>query len=128
MCSVASECICVYGACVISRNTYIKISLFPFSDFSHFQRCYHLLYQSFPPDPRRSLAVIMKRYSVPKDFEVQIQHQSTCRISNQSILNYMLIELRRDRNLSQFWDTVKMMVEDGELMKAVEKCRLQQQC
>ena len=89
-------------------------------DFSQFQRSYYLLYQSFPPNPKKLLAVITQRYNVPSGFEAQIQ-QSSHRICNQGILNYLLIELRRDRDLSKFWDTVKVMIEEWDLKKAVGK-------
>lgn len=96
------------------------------ADFSPFQRSYYILYQSFPPHPRRSLSVITQKYKVPDDFETQVLQQSSRRICNQGLLNYLLIELRRDRNGSKFWDTVKAVTEMEELKKVVEKCKLQQ--
>ena len=97
-------------------------------DFSPFQRSYYLLYQSFPPNPKRSLAVIIQRYNVPTGFEAQVLQQSSLRICNQGVLNYLLIELRKDRDLLKFWDTVRMVIEDLELKKAIEKYKLQQIC
>ena len=90
-------------------------------DFSPFQRSYYLLYQSFPPDPRRSLAVITQRYKLPDDFETQMLQQSNRHTCNQGMLNYLLIQLRRDRDLSKFWDTMKAVIEDRELKRVVEK-------
>ena len=96
-------------------------------DFLPFQRSYYLLYQSFPPNPKRSLAVIIQRYSVPTGFEAQVL-QSSPRTCNQGVLNYLLIELRKDRDLLKFWDTVRMVIEELELKKAIEKYKLQQIC
>ena len=39
----------------------------------------------------------------------------------QGLLNYLLIELRKDKNLPKFWETVMMIIEELELKKAVEK-------
>jgi len=53
--------------------------------------------------------------------------QSSRRICNQGLLNYLLIELRKDRDLPRFWETVMMIIEELELKKTVEKYKLKRQ-
>ena len=80
-------------------------------------RCsYYLLYQSFMPT---MLHVIRQRYTVPESFEIFILKQSNWRTINQSLLNYLLIELRKDRDLTKFWGTLIMMTEEPQLKKVV---------
>ena len=43
------------------------------------------------------------------------------RVCNQGILNYLLIKLRGDNNIFQFWNTVKSMIAQPELRNAVDR-------
>ena len=43
------------------------------------------------------------------------------RLCNQGILNYLLIILRRDKDFAKFWNVVKLLVNQPELRKAVER-------
>jgi len=102
---------------------YVKRTFFV--DFSPFRWKYYLLYQSFPPNLRMGLTVISQRYTVSKDFETIVLQQLNCRMCNQSILNYLLIELSRDKDLVKFWDTVNTMIQFPELKDLMEIYRLE---
>ncbi|XP_065910083.1 uncharacterized protein [Dysidea avara] len=108
-----------YGAKLVHRV------LFQEEYFSLFRLAYYLLYQSFPPNPRMGLAVITQRYAVSKKFEVEVLQQLNSRICNQSILNYLLIELRQDKNVAKFWDTVITMIQYPALKACMDRYRLQ---
>ena len=43
------------------------------------------------------------------------------RLCNQGILNYLLIILRRDKDFVKFWNVVKLLIDQPELRKAVER-------
>ncbi|XP_065910070.1 uncharacterized protein [Dysidea avara] len=93
--------------------------------FSSFQHSYYLLYQSFPPNPRMGLAVVSQNYAVPKKLETVVLQQQNCRMCNQSILNHLLIELRGDKDLVKFWDTVKTMIQFPELKDLTERYKVE---
>ena len=88
--------------------------------FIPFQSCYYLLYQCLVPNTREALSLLVQHYNVPKDFERSILSGENLRVCNQGILNYLLIVLRRDKDLGKFWKTVKLMVNHPELEKAIE--------
>ena len=88
-----------------------------FTDFLSFRCSYHLLYQSYKPT---SLHIILKRYRVPESFGTQLLKQFNWRTVNQSLLNYLLIELRRDKDTTKFWETIRMMIEELQLKKIVD--------
>ena len=90
--------------------------MYTFVDFKSFQCSYYLLYQSFIPT---TLHVIVQRYTIPKSLETHILKQFNWRTVNQSLLNYLLIELRKDKNVAKFWETLTMMIEEPELKKVV---------
>jgi len=71
------------------------------------------------------LAVISQSYTVSKKFEVAILQQLNYRMCNQSILNYLLIELRQDKNVAKFWDTIIAMVQYPTLKTFMDRYRLQ---
>ena len=39
---------------------------------------------------------------------------------NQGVLNYLLIALRRDKDLVKFWKVVKLMINQPEMRNAIE--------
>jgi len=43
------------------------------------------------------------------------------RLCNQGILNYLLIVLRKDKDFVKFWNVVKLLTDQPELRKAVER-------
>jgi len=55
-----------------------------------------------------------------------LQH-SNHRVCIQGLFNYLLIELRKGRDLPKFWETVMMIIEELELKKVVEKYKLKKQ-
>ena len=89
--------------------------------FTPFRSCYYLLYQCLVPNPREGLSLLVQRCSVPDDFERTILSGGIPRLCNQGILNYLLIVLRRDRDFVKFWNVVKLLVDQPELRKAVER-------
>jgi len=42
-------------------------------------------------------------------------------VCNQGILNYLLILLRTDKDYVKFWNIVKLLIDQPELRKAVER-------
>ena len=78
-----------------------------------------MLYQTFQPT---SLRVILKRYTIPKGLETHfLKQQLNWRTKNQSLLNYLLIELRKDKDNVKFWGTLVMMVEEPQLKTVVNR-------
>ena len=97
-------------------TTITSTAMFTPVDFRSFQRSYYLLYQSFTPT---TLHIILQRYTIPKSLETRILKQFNWRTVNQSLLNYLLIELRRDKNDAKFWETLMMMIKEPQLKKVV---------
>ena len=89
--------------------------------FTPFRSCYYLLYQCLVPNPREGLSLLVQHCSVPDDFERTILSGGIPRLCNQGILNYLLIVLRRDRDFVKFWNVVKLLIDQPELRKAVER-------
>ena len=89
--------------------------------FTPFRSCYYLLYQCLVPNPREGLSLLVQHCSVPDDFEWTILSGGIPRLCNQGILNYLLIILRRDRDFVKFWNVVKLLIDQPELRKAVER-------
>jgi len=71
------------------------------------------------------LAVISQRHSLPHNVQTDILQQPSFRICNQSILNYLLIELRNNKDLVKFWDTVKALTQFPALKELMDKYRVQ---
>ena len=71
------------------------------------------------------LAVISQRHSLPHNVQTDILQQPSFRICNQSILNYLLIELRNNKDLVKFWDTVKALTQFPVLKELMDKYRVQ---
>ena len=71
------------------------------------------------------LAVVSQNYAVPKKLETVVLQQQNCRMCNQSILNHLLIELRGDKDLVKFWDTVKTMIQFPELKDLTERYKVE---
>ena len=71
------------------------------------------------------LAVVSQKYTVTKDFEADVLQQLNYRISNQSILNYLLMELRNDKDVVKFWGTVEAVIQIPELKDLTEIYRLE---
>ena len=92
-----------------------------FTIFIPFESCYYLLYQCLVPNTRRALSLLVQHYSVPKDFERSILSGENPRVRNQGILNYLLIVLRRDKDLGKFWKVVKLMINQPELEEAIKQ-------
>ena len=88
-----------------------------FTDFLSFRCSYYLLYQCYKPT---SLHIVLERYAIPESLGTQLLKQFNWRTMNQSLLNYLLIELRRDKDTVKFWDTVRMMIEELQLKKMVD--------
>lgn len=88
-----------------------------FVDFLSFRCSYYLLYQSFVPT---TIHVILERYTIPKSFETQLLKQFNWRTVNQSLLNYLLIELRKSKDEAMFWETLRLMIEEPQLRRLVE--------
>ena len=80
-----------------------------------------MLYQCLVPNPREGLSLLVKHCSVPDDFERNILSGGIPRQCNQGILNYLLIILRRDKDFVKFWNIVKLLIDQPELRKAVER-------
>jgi len=70
------------------------------------------------------LAVISQSYAVSKKFEAAVLQQLNCRMCNQSILNYLLIELGQDKNVAKFWNTIIAMVQYPTLKTFMDRYRL----
>ena len=88
-----------------------------FADFVPFRCSYYMLYQAFQPT---TLQVALKRYTIPKGLETHfLKQRLNWRTKNQSLLNYLLIELRRDKDDVKFWGTLMMMVEKPQLKKVI---------
>ena len=73
------------------------------------------------PNPREGLSLLVQHCSVPDDFERVILSGGIPRLCNQGILNYLLIILRRDKDFVKFWNVVKLLIDQPELRKAVER-------
>ena len=87
--------------------------------FIPFRSCYYLLYQCLVPNTREALSLLAQHHNVPKDFERSILSGINPRVCNQGILNYLLIVLRRDKDLGKFWKIVKSMVNQPKLEEAI---------
>ena len=98
-------------------NTYFASS----TVFIPFRSCYYLLYQCLVPNTREALSLLVQHYSVPRDFERSILSGEDPRVGNQGILNYLLIVLRRDKDLGKFWKIVKSMVNQPKLEEAIKQ-------
>ena len=101
--------------------TISNINFCLFTVFIPFQSCYYLLYQCLVPNTREALSLLVQHYSVPKDFERNILSGENPRVCNQGILNYLLIVLRRDKDLGKFWRIVKLMINQPELEEAIKQ-------
>ena len=99
----------------------INICVISSTAFTPFRSCYYLLYQCLVPNPREGLSLLVQHCSVPDDFERTILSGGIPRLCNQGILNYLLIILRRDRDFVKFWNVVKLLIDQPELRKAVER-------
>ena len=73
------------------------------------------------PNPREGLSLLVQHCSVPDNFERVILSGGIPRLCNQGILNYLLIILRRDKDFVKFWNVVKLLIDQPELRKAVER-------
>ena len=92
-----------------------------FTVFIPFRSCYYLLYQCLVPNTREALSLLVLHYSVPRDFERSILSGKNPRVGNQGILNYLLIVLRRDKDLGKFWKIIKSMVNQPKLEEAIKQ-------
>ena len=84
-------------------------------DFFRFQKCYYLLYQSFDCNSTKCLQIVMQQYSVPLDVQKEICSKDGNRLQNQSILNYLLIELRKDKNELKFLKILDGLIRESSL-------------
>jgi len=73
------------------------------------------------PNPKEGLSLLVQHCSVPDNFERNILSGGMPRLCNQGILNYLLILLRRDKDFVKFWSIVKILIDQPELRKAVER-------
>ncbi|XP_065885308.1 uncharacterized protein [Dysidea avara] len=83
--------------------------------FFRFQKCYYLLYQSFDCNSTKCLQIVMQQYSVPLDVQKEICSKDGNRLQNQSILNYLLIELRKDKNELKFLKILDGLIRESSL-------------
>ena len=95
--------------------------LFFSTAFTPFRSCYYLLYQCLVPNPREGLSLLVQHCNVPDNFERTILSGGIPRLCNQGVLNYLLIILRRDKDFVKFWNVVKLLIDQPELRKAVER-------
>ena len=72
----------------------------------------------------KKLHVILERYTIPKSFEAQLQNQFNWRTVNRSLLNYLLIELRKSKDEATFWETLRLMIEEPQLRRLVDNYAL----
>ena len=86
-------------------------------DFFRFQKCYYLLYQSFDCNSSKCLQIVIQQYNVPLDIQKEICSKDSNRLRNQSILNYLLIELRQDRNEPKFLKVLDKLISKTSLKK-----------
>ena len=104
-----------------------NICILTFAVIIPFRSCYYLLYQCLVPNTREALSLLVQHYSVPKDFKRSILSGENPRVCNQGILNYLLIVLRRDKDITKFWKVLQSLTNQPELRKVigqVQKCKL----
>jgi len=73
------------------------------------------LYQSFDSDSSKCLKIVAQQYNVPLDIQKEICSKDSNHLRNQSILNYLLIELRKDRNEPKFLKALDKLIAESSL-------------
>jgi len=94
---------------------------FSFTEFTPFQSCYYLLCQCLVPNPTKGLSLLVQHCSVPDETQRSILSGETPRLCNQGILNYLLINLRKERNFVKFWNLLVLLIDQPELKRTVER-------
>ena len=87
-------------------------------DFKPFRECYYFLYQSFDCYANNCISTVMQNYCIP----LQIQRQMySNRLVNQSLLNFLLIHLRKDKDHSKFYKIIVSLIKDTVLKERAKE-------
>jgi len=91
-----------------------------FTDFVPYQRFYYCIYQSFDVNSTMCIQRVMQQYDISPKFQERIHSIKSNRLCNQSLLNYLLIELRKDKESHKFLQVLNVLITESTLMRAVE--------
>jgi len=106
--------------CTVQAVYHVSLYLDLFTDFIPYQRFYYFVYQSFDIDSEMCIQRVMQHYSIPQDILERIRSTESNRLCNQSLLNYLLIELRKNKRNHKFLLVVNFLITESTLMRAVQ--------
>jgi len=90
------------------------------TDFIPYQKYYYLIYQSFDADSKMCVQRVEKQYSIPQEVLHRICSIENNRLCNLSLWNYLLIELRKEKDEQRFLQVVKSLITKSTLLRAVQ--------
>jgi len=72
------------------------------AEFSFLSKYYNVLYQSFMPNCKITVAVVRRYYSISNAVEKYISSGLTTRVRLKRVLNFLLVSLDRDKCYEKF--------------------------